>query len=47
MKKIAFIVAVPDTAHSFLADHIAVLQRYYEVHLIANFPEGYDDAIFV
>lgn len=37
-KKIAFVVAVPSTATSFLMDHIAVLKRYYEVHLICNFP---------
>lgn len=46
MKKIAFIVAVPGTAESFLADHIASLQKHYEVHLIANFPEGYDGSFW-
>ena len=45
-KKIAFIVAVPGTAQSFLADHIASLQKHYEVHLIANFPEGYDGSFW-
>lgn len=44
--KIAFIVAVPGTAHSFLADHIASLQKHHEVHLIANFPEGYDGSFW-
>lgn len=37
-KKIAFVVAAPMTATAFLMDHIAVLMRYYEVHLICNFP---------
>lgn len=36
-KKIAFIVAVPLTAKSFLMDHMEVLKKKYEVHLIANF----------
>lgn len=36
--KIAFVVAIPMTATAFLMDHIAVLKRYYEVHLICNFP---------
>lgn len=36
-KKIAFIVAIPLTARAFLMDHIAYLQKEYEVHLIANF----------
>ena len=38
MKKIAFVVAVPGTAHSFLLDHFEQLKKYYDVHLIANFP---------
>lgn len=37
-KKIAFVVAIPMTATAFLMDHIAVLMRYYDVHLICNFP---------
>ena len=37
-KKIAFVVAIPMTATVFLMDHISVLLRYYEVHLICNFP---------
>lgn len=36
-KKIAFVVAIPRTAQSFLMDHIAVLQEEYDVHLVANF----------
>lgn len=38
-KKIAFVVAIPTTARAFLMDHIECLQKRYEVHLIANFPE--------
>lgn len=41
-KKIAFVVAVPMTARSFLLDHIAHLQNKYEVHLIANY-EGQNE----
>lgn len=37
-KKIAFVVAIPITARAFLMDHIAYLQKVYEVHLVANFP---------
>lgn len=36
-KKIAFVVAIPLTARAFLMDHIAYLQKEYEVHLIANY----------
>lgn len=36
-KKIAFVVAIPRTAQSFLMDHITILQNEYDVHLIANF----------
>lgn len=36
-KKIAFIVAIPGSAHSFLIDHFRHLVEFYEVHLIANF----------
>lgn len=43
-KKIAFVVAIPDTARAFLMDHIAYLQKEYEVHLIAYFPNE-DDKI--
>ncbi|MDY3294715.1 MAG: glycosyltransferase, partial [Bacteroidaceae bacterium] len=45
-KKICFVVAVPGSAESFLRDHIAALQAKYEVHLVANFPEGYDGSMF-
>ena len=45
-KKICFIVAVPGSAEAFLRDHIAALQTKYEVHLVANFPEGYDGSMF-
>lgn len=45
-KKICFVVAVPGSAESFLRDHIAVLQTKYEVHLAANFPEGYDGSVY-
>lgn len=41
-KRICFVVAIPASAESFLRDHIAALQQEYEVHLAANFPEGYD-----
>lgn len=37
-KKIAFVVAIPITATTFLMEHIAVLMRFYDVHLICNFP---------
>ena len=37
-KKIAFVVAIPMTATTFLMDHIAVLMRYYDVQQICNFP---------
>lgn len=45
-KKIAFVVAIPGSAESFLADHIAKLQEHYDVHLVANFPENYDGSMF-
>lgn len=35
--RIAFVVAIPDSASSFLNDHFAYLIHYYQVHLIANF----------
>ncbi len=38
MKKIAFVVAVPGTAHSFLLDHFEQLKKQFDIHLIANFP---------
>ena len=45
-KRVCFVVAVPGSAESFLRDHIAALQAKYEVHLVANFPEGYDGSMF-
>lgn len=45
-KKIAFVVAIPMTARAFLMDHIAFLQREYEVHLVANFPTEDDKKEF-
>lgn len=38
-KKIAFIVAIPGSAHSFLYDHFVQLVKEYDVHLIANFSD--------
>lgn len=38
-KKIAFIVAIPGTAHAFLKDHIIALSDEYDINLIANFPD--------
>jgi len=35
-KRICFVVAQPDTAESFLRDHIEALRNYYDVYLIAN-----------
>ena len=45
-KRIAFIVAVPITARAFLMDHIAQLQKEYEVHLVLNFPTVEDKKEF-
>lgn len=45
-KKICFVVAFPGTARSFLMDHIAYLQKEYEVHLVANFPTEEDKKEF-
>lgn len=45
-KKIAFVVAIPMTARAFLMDHIAYLQKEYEVHLVANFPTEEDKKEF-
>lgn len=45
-KKIAFVVAIPMTARAFLMDHIAFLQKVYEVHLVANFPTEDDKKEF-
>lgn len=41
MKKIAFIVAIPGSASSFLYDHFVELAKEYDVHLLANF-DNYD-----
>ena len=41
-QKIAFVVAVPITARAFLMDHIAQLQKEYEVHLVVNYPTAED-----
>ena len=41
-KKIAFIVAIPGSAESFLVNHFERLVNEYDVTLIANFPNGYD-----
>jgi len=38
-KKIAFIVAIPETATSFLVNHFEKLTKNYDVNLIANFPD--------
>lgn len=35
-KKICFVVAVPGTAQSFLREHIAALNKDYDVYLVAN-----------
>ena len=45
-KRIAFVVAIPITARAFLMDHIAYLQKEYEVHLVANFPTEEDKKEF-
>jgi len=39
-KKIAFVVAIPLTARSFLMDHFHALKDAYEIHLVANYPDG-------
>lgn len=46
-KKIAFVVAVPFTAQAFLMDHFCALQNDFEIHLIANFPNGESKKIFL
>lgn len=45
-RKIAFVIAIPMTARAFLMDHIAFLQKEYEVHLVANFPTNDDKKEF-
>lgn len=39
-KKIAFVVAIPGSAHPFLKDHFVQLVKEYDVNLVANFPDG-------
>lgn len=46
MKKIAFIVAIPGSASSFLYDHFVELAKEYDVHLLANF-DNYDTNEFI
>ena len=46
MKKIAFIVAIPGTASSFLYNHFLQLTSKYEVHLFANFPDEESEKLF-
>lgn len=46
-KRIAFIVAVPTTAHSFLKDHMIRLVQEYDVSLLANFPREEDKKEFI
>lgn len=46
MKKIAFVVAIPGTAHSFLYNHFLQLTTRYEVHLYANFPDEDSMSLF-
>lgn len=45
-KKIAFVVAIPGSAESFLVNHFERLVNEYDVTLIANFPDGYDRSFF-
>lgn len=45
-KKIAFVVAIPGTAEAFLTSHLEVLTKEYDVSLIANFPDNYENPQF-
>lgn len=45
-KKIAFVVAIPGTAEAFLTSHLEVLTKIYDVSLIANFPDNYENSHF-
>lgn len=45
-KKIAFIVAVPESAEAFLINHFEKLVKEYDVNLIANFPDEARKDIF-
>ena len=38
-KKIAFVVAIPGSAQSFLKNHFEELVKIYDVNLVANFPD--------
>ncbi len=44
MRKIAFVVSTPITADAFLNGHVSALSKYYQVDLISNFPEGYQNS---
>ena len=46
-KKIAFVVAVPGTARSFLKDHMTQLVQHYDVHLLANFQNDKEKDEFI
>ena len=39
-KKICFVVSAPETAVSFLKDHIECLSEYYDVYLVANYRDA-------
>lgn len=45
-KKIAFVVAAPGSAESFLVNHFEKFVKEYEVTLIANFSKDYDTSFF-
>lgn len=47
MKRIAFVVATPDTAAAFLEGHIAALSKHYKIDLVANFSEGDHSSVVV
>ena len=38
-KRIAFVVAIPGSAQSFLKNHFEQLTKLYDVSLVANFPD--------
>ena len=38
MKKICFVTAVSSSAHAFLGDHMAALQKEYKVYYVSNEP---------
>ena len=46
-RKIAFVVAVPGTARSFLKDHMTRLVQHYDVHLLANFQNDKEKDEFI